>query len=331
MAWLALTMTFSSAGQPSPTGPDANLAPLPERSKPSADHTVAIDSFGDILRLRDSRDPKAVPILERVLEDNLHTTRIHEFAAAQALFSIGTPEAHAALARILFTNWPAMQGLDDAQTSWPFGLAIDYTSHWKMPEPQRSRFIQDYLLKNLSTNLVLELGYRVVFRKETARVEFSLTFRNNGRNPISIPEFDEWCLGRLLFFREPSGTFWPHVRPGGGDNSIKMLVLKAGDAKEFKVSELLARSERYRREGYPATPDASLVLDGATGTHFVKEGEDYEVTAMFEVERRPDWRIPSDGRNQAFKDAQGQAWAGRVSSKPVKIKFPTLTAETVPK
>src|SRR5262249_47393320 len=108
--------------------PAPDLTRLVERCSPDLRGPDATESFWDLLKLPEAPHPKAVPVLEKVLVENLPTTRIHGFAAAQTLFSIGTPEAHKILKQHLLTEGARAE------------LAVMYTSHWEMREPRRSRF-----------------------------------------------------------------------------------------------------------------------------------------------------------------------------------------------
>ena len=121
---------------------------LIERAKSGAPMVQrgAIDH--DVLKLREMGKADAVPVLEQIVVDNLQSGRIHGFAAAQALFCIGTREAHQVLSKHLLAG------------QYRAGQAIDYAFHWEMAEPQRSRFIEQYLLKNVSEDLVVELQQR---------------------------------------------------------------------------------------------------------------------------------------------------------------------------
>src|SRR5579871_5241931 len=86
-----------------------DLDQLVERCSPDLRGPDATESFWDLLKLREIADPKAVPVLEKVLAENLPTTRIHGFAAAQALFCIGTPEAHKILKQHLLAEGPSVE------------------------------------------------------------------------------------------------------------------------------------------------------------------------------------------------------------------------------
>ena len=105
------------------TRPAPDVATLARRSSPKVAGEQAQESFWDLLKLRNVPDPKAVPALEQVLRENLPTTRIHGYAAAEALFCTGTPEALAALDRAI------------AGPNYRTDLAIMYAFHWEMPPP----------------------------------------------------------------------------------------------------------------------------------------------------------------------------------------------------
>ena len=66
--------------------PVPDLGRLTERSSPDYPGPDALDSFYDILKLRQIGDANAVPVLEKIILANLSTGRIHGYAATQALF-----------------------------------------------------------------------------------------------------------------------------------------------------------------------------------------------------------------------------------------------------
>jgi hypothetical protein len=121
---------------------NVDLKTLRKRSASGADSS---DAFYGILKLRKTGTAEAVPVLADISADHRKTGRIHGYAAEQALFCIGTPEAMKTLDRQL---------LDD---NYDILGAFGYTHHWRMAEPQRSRFIERYVLPNLANDLTVEV------------------------------------------------------------------------------------------------------------------------------------------------------------------------------
>jgi len=168
------------------------LDTLAQRSIPSASGEGTTEAF-DLLKLRDTRNPQAVPALEAVLATNARTSRIHGFAAAQALFMIGTPQANAALRKYLLT-----------QELFRPEQGFRYAFHWDMPEPQRSQFIDKYVLQNLSAEL------RVTVRQSegqtTNQLNFTVAVQNTSSKPLSILDHQVY-VAELLYLRSADGRY----------------------------------------------------------------------------------------------------------------------------
>lgn len=89
----------------------------------------AKNDFKALIKLRDLVDKKdlspilskkAIPILEEILRENIKRGNIFGFAAAQILFSIGTPQAHQLLQKYLFSE----------EYDYDFNLAIRFMFSW---------------------------------------------------------------------------------------------------------------------------------------------------------------------------------------------------------
>lgn len=201
--------------------PVPDLEQLAERSAPGKRGQDVSEAFYDILKLRETRDPNAVPVLQQILDAHVDSTRIHGFAAAQALFAIGTPEAHAILSKYLLS------------TKYAVDSGINYTYHWEMPEPERSRFIEHYHLKNLSEDLQVTLERRDPTKPGTTKHVFVMILKNISNGPFRVRK-ERVYIGRHLVFRSEDGRYarsaetvmymaldvvlppaaWPELAPG---------------------------------------------------------------------------------------------------------------------
>ena len=121
--------------------PAPKIEGLAERASPDQRGGTSTESFWDLLKLRDQPAPAAVPELAKIMAAHEGSTRIHGFAAAQALYAAGTDEASRTLEKHLLAP------------DYRADMAMMYTSHWQMGEPQRSRFIESYLLRDLTDDL----------------------------------------------------------------------------------------------------------------------------------------------------------------------------------
>ena len=72
--------------------------------------------------------------LVKVLAEHVGSGRTHRYAAGQALYRIGTREAHEVLAKYLLS--------DDYRVQ----MGIWYAFRWNMPSPERDGFIRRYHL-----------------------------------------------------------------------------------------------------------------------------------------------------------------------------------------
>jgi hypothetical protein len=272
--------------------PAPDLATLAARAAPEVSGDDATESFWDLLKLRETKDPKAVPTLEKVLIENIPTTRIHGFAAAQALSAIGTPEALQILDRNILTSHIRAQ------------LANNYTSHWEMKEPLRSQFIDKYLLKNLSNDLVIELTQERVPNASPGMLCLTLTFRNMSDAPFHFVEPHD--SNDLLFVRDQSGQIIPDssaLKTHRHRNS-QIVELKGGNA--FRCALTLKIS---------GDSDSVTVVDVAeTGQHFEMTERSPKFLVMFEAQP-----LLPEQRKLMKVDENWPWWTGRAVSKWIAV------------
>jgi hypothetical protein len=271
--------------------PAPDSSRLVERSAPSVKGTDATESFWDILKLRETGDKGAIPVLEKILLENLGTTRIHEFAAAQALFCIDSVGTSNLLWRHLLTD------------RYQAGLAFGYTGHWEMREPQRSRFIERYLLQGVSTNLLLELTAQVA--TNLGRVDFVLTLRNSSERALQVQSPAQY-LGKHLFFRDAQGK---SARSGEtcvyGPLRPTWIELGPGKVHRIQIGAFVKSAADTKVGRVVISPGAVVVLMTDDYLFDIGQPGAFEVLAMFEG-------------HGAGKDQ----WNGRTVSKPLVVHIP---------
>lgn len=284
--------------------PAPDLTTLVRRSSPKTQGKDATESFWDLLKLRETADVKAVPVLEKILVENGSWTRIHGFAAAEALFCIGTAEAHQILAR---------HELADAR------LAVDYTSHWEMKEPLRSRYIERCLLKNLSKSLVVEVEQVASPSGPKDRLNLVVIVRNASDEPFHI--LDHEFPGDMLHLRDATGQHAPRIRGRTMCGSAgKYVELTPGKTHRFNVTIELAAADSKKR-----SPNATgeIIADVREAGHYfdINSPGRFEVLALFEAKPLTD-----EGRTFLKVDQDWRWWSGRAVSKPlsIDIALPTL-------
>lgn len=194
-----------------------------------AGQTSPTARWEQVLRLRETGTAADVPMLTSLLASNLPPSPIYPYAAAQALFCIGTPAAHAALSNHLL------------RASFPVGLSVPYTAQWKMPEPQRSRFIEQYHLVNLADDLRVQVGTEPP-GKDPNRFVFTVSLQNVTEKQLRVPEQAAY-LGEMLYWRDASGRHAVRTRTGRDKfYPPGLLRLKPGQAHTYRIEARLTKS-----------------------------------------------------------------------------------------
>jgi hypothetical protein len=261
-----------------------------------------MESFWDILKLRETGDQKAVPVLAEILADNAGTGRIHGYAAAQALFCIGGNEALAALDKHLLQ-------LDEYNEQ----LGSMYVFHWDMPEPRRSRYIERYLLKSIGEDLELTLDANP---QEGGKVQFSLTVKNVSTKPLDVlvPPIHN------LHLRSEDGRFLPRREVGIYEyhRSVKSVRLKPGEAQIVTAVAVIKHAEDLRKDNPQLPRDAQAVLQMAGTQYYIDKPGQYQ--AVFVLEQPP--MTPESMERLKLENP----WSGRAVSKPALIPLAAPTA-----
>jgi hypothetical protein len=290
--------------------PPPKLDTLVERSAPGQTGEAASESFLDLLKLREAPLPDAAPHLAKILAAHAGSTRIHGFAAAQALYAAETDEARALLENHLLNP------------EYPADEAVAYTTHWEMREPQRSQFIATYLLRNLSKDLAVSVRPRWDADAEK-RLFVKVELENASMRPLGVllhPHYQ----AMVLHFRSPSGMIahkrklvvYQPERPS-------CLLLKPGESTSFEAAlELKNDPESLRKIKRLAPTTAkieALLTSGDVGFALNELGE-YKLYAMFAQAPMSDAQLKflRDTEEIEAKDV----WTGRAVSEPVDVKLP---------
>ncbi len=279
--------------------PAPDLERLAERSTPSYTDGDATEAFYDILKLRNVGGPEAVPVLERIMAENLYSTRIHGFAAAQALFCIGTSEAHEVLSKYLFSE------------QYFAGLGINYTFHWQMSESKRNDFIEKYHLKNISKDLAVKLDVKTHRDRKEQRFDFTATLCNTSNKPFRI-EDKQVYLGDMLYFRSESGRFARNFKAVDyGLPMPKWIELAPGATHQYNVSVFARRIGQQNLPYYGESKNATLLLETFDIVYDILKAGRFKVYAM--IEARP----PS--KEQLESLGFDNLWSGRAVSTPITV------------
>ncbi len=280
--------------------PFPDLERLAERSAPNYTGKDVSEAFYDILKLREVGDTNAVPVLEKIMADNLYSTRIHGFAASQALFCIGTQEAHQILSKYLLTD------------RYFAGLGINYTFHWQMQEPRRRSFIEQYHLKSISKDLAVKLDAEEVNDANDQYINFIVVLHNLSDEPLRILDRQVY-RGRMLYFFSDTGQFVRRYEPV----EYKMLPpqfieLVPNSTHRYDIRVYIKRLGEQKLPYWGSAEDATIVLETNDMIYDIAQPGRFKVYAM--VEAQPPTKA------QIEKLGFENLWSGRVVSQAVDIK-----------
>ena len=256
------------------------------------------ERFKALLELRDRPDPKAVNALEKVLADHVGSTRIHRFAAAQALFCIDTKEAHDILSKYLLTD------------EYPVDMGIKYTFHWDMAPAKRDAFIKRYHLQATRKDLNVSVDVLSVEDKGPWSGEFVITIKNTSDQPLRVNK-PQFYLGMMLLLEDADGHFIRRMETV----RYKMPPVTEKDYPMLAPGQHLGLRLKGKLE-----PNASgqWVLDCKDVEHFIGKPGKFRVYLVYAI-------TPGSAKLQTDQYDPPPVWSGRIVSEPVEIKILAAT------
>lgn len=267
-----------------------------------AKQPLTTESFNEILRLRDTGNAKAIPVLEKILSDNIDSTIIHGFAAAQALFYIDTAESHKILSRYLLTE------------QYHAELGFQYTFGWDMDKTKRNKFIDMYHLRNLSDTLAIHLEAKEHMNKARRYIDFNITLQNISPKTLRIRDKNIYP-GFMLYFRSKSGMYTRSFRTRDYEApSPTWLELKPGQIKQYDITVFIRSIEgKLKPYHWGISENAKIWAQTKDIVYDILNEGEFEVYAMYQEKPLSAHQIERSG----VKDS----WSGRAVSKPVNIKI----------
>jgi hypothetical protein len=261
---LLLTVCASAASEEPPWYSD-----LAERSRPGSSGERTTDPFRDLLRLRDAPEPGAAEVLAQVVADHEGSSRIHRYAATQALSTIGTKEADELLERCVTV------------ADFDGRLAFDYAFHWDMKPRDRDRYLQRFVLRNVGVAPTLEARAATAAEDAKHWLEVEVVLRNATDREMRLLD-PSGCSGRMLVFRSAAGhverAFYPATCEFMGAGA---MTLAPGDS--LTVTIRVSRPEPVHRsmaKMYRLDPDGLIATVGSYHFAFAGPGR-YEVLARW--------------------------------------------------
>lgn len=258
-------------------------------------HTLALaaDDYQNllegILELDNINSEAAIPQLREILTTS---DNIREYAAAQALFLLDTPEAHAILKKHVFS--------EDYDICW----SIKYALGWNMRQPERGTFINKYHLQHRSNDVSIELGVKhaLIFKDI---IEFTITLRNTSDQMIRLIKPLHY-LGEKILLVSPTGHFLP---------SMKVVMYKMKDIRgpDYPIippgKKLILTLEgeiKFQKESGFKELSNSFILDTWDCAHKLDEPGKYKAYAIY---------CFTGIRNPPYDNI----WKGSVVSEPVEL------------
>lgn len=275
-----------------------DLSTLVKRATNDTRDKIVMDSFYDLLYLRERPNPSALPELIDVFN---HYRDIHghimKYAAAQAIYTSRTPGSGPFLMNNLISPYySAIHG-------------INYAFHHNMQKKERDRFIELYHLVNISNDLQVKTEIK---GSASEGYLFKMHFKNSGEKNI---ELNKAFIRAGFYFKNDTGYSITHPRPFKYmkfKRAIKKnFILKPGEVYIAEFPAKIQDKSVYRKTSYMIPEYSNMVLEIGAYYFPLKKGEKYKVYAMFELMKSDFARHP----DQRFKDI----WTGRAVSEPVEF------------
>ncbi|MDJ0973211.1 MAG: hypothetical protein QNJ98_01965 [Planctomycetota bacterium] len=284
LIWIVLTL--SACGEPPP-----DYDALIERASPGA-KDEGQRAFRELLALRDSPDPRAVPALIEILRRHEGDGRTHRYAAALALCASDDPKAHAALERHVML--PTFYGRN----------AYRYTFHWESPGAVRDRFLSRYVLRTANRAPSLELRTIDLEGLGPAEFGFEVTIRND-TDAAMVMMHPASHANEMLVFRSLAGgycsTLWPTTSEFLG---VGRLDLAPGASvrvtARVQIVGVTEAAKAAHRNPSPFAEDANIGGIGGGYVYVLHQPGPYDVVAFWNAQ---------DG-------------SGRAVSAPLRVQIP---------
>lgn len=284
--------------------PVPDLETLAERSSPDKDYidqNIPTEAFYDILKLRDIGDSKAVPVLKKIMSENINSTRTLGFAAAQALFCIGTSQAHEVLSKYLLND------------QYHAGLSINYTYHWEMDKKKRNTFIEQYHLKNLSKNMEIKLVIKKNKDGNGQQLNLTITLKNISQESYKIRDKKVY-LAKMIYLQSKNGQFMQWQQPVKyGMPMPKWIELAPGENQQYHFNIAIKPKGTQKLPYFEKNDSSTIFLETTDMICGIEKGE-FKVYAMVEEQ-------PLSKESLEFWKFDN-TWIGRAVSEPITVKIP---------
>lgn len=246
-----------------------DLESLAARVRPRDQGGTWESVFEDLLALRDRPTPAAVPVLADVMRQERGSSRIFRYAAAQALWAIGSREAAEVLEE------------ESSRADFDGRLAFDYAFHWNMAPALRDGFLARHVLRNAGEAPTLTLRVPTGVAGDQPRLEFDVEVRNDLPRPLEIMDPRDRD-GEMLVFRQVGGhyarTQWPatceHMK-------ARAMTLAPGASQVVRITVDLVRADALREVQPGWAPPEGVAGRSGGYVYLLGTRGDYDVVARW--------------------------------------------------
>jgi hypothetical protein len=284
--------------------PAPDLETLAERSSPENDNdpNTTIEAFYDILKLRDIGDNKAVPVLEQIIKDDNYRGRIQSYAAAQALFCIGTPEANKVLSQYLLTP------------KYNASMGIRYIFAYEMDKTKQKGFIEQYHLKNLSKDMEIKLSAEKNKDENGQKQKLTITLTNISKDSFQIRDKQVY-LADMIFLQSKNGEFIQWFQPVMYNMPMpKWIELTSGKSLQYNISLAVKPKGKQKLLYFGKNDHPIIFLESNDMICGLEKPGEFKFYAI--VEQEP---LSKESLDYWKLD---NPWIGRAVSEPVTVKIP---------
>ena len=252
-----------------------------------------------ILHMENIEAEAAIPSLQETLATS---DNIREYAAAQALFCMGTKEAHQILREYVLAS------------DYDILASMGYAFHWDMEESKRDIFLRQYHLRSSSEDISLSLAVAPVPGR-TNTVAFHITLTNTAERPLRLA-YPLKHFGACVLLLSPTGHFMRQFTTGACEQNLRPPEqLSPGQSFTFSFKGEV----KFQRTSVPREELANaLVLDCGNLAHRLEGTGKYQAYAVYCFQKP---------RNNSLFD---KAWEGRAVSEPVQVHLKYEPSRTKP-
>ena len=239
----------------------------------------------------------------QIIEHDPNSMYIHSFAAEQALFCTNSPKVEEVLKKRI--NAPIHHSQD----------SINYTYHWHMPEPQRSKFIDLHPKFTHSDIIKITLSTKPGPEYFENSISIVATITNISAKTINYVD-DDFPLENKLYFRKPEGTYIRNLQLGHKDFPIpKAVKLHPGESYNHQTYLMILEAKPSHSIYNKYLIGHELwVTDGSHNAFLIEKPGEFEIIAIFEYYPvRSQWLTQTIGIDNF--------WTGQAASQPIKVTF----------